>query len=386
MENKTSLIYENEYIKISIEYLITKLRTNKKLIEKEISLILMRISQIKKKISEGKITLEIENLFEIILKRLNQLEVKQNEIEKEEIILYDYLFQRINNLIIKENDYNYISILSQKKLNYFFLEFFIKENFINSANKIIEEENIQDSIEMKIFMEFEKIYNSIQIKDLNGALNWCNSNKSKLQKINSNLKFKILKQNFIEIFKSKVNNQEDSLNNEIECINFLKKNIFTEEFDKDNEIEIKNLLCFITINRNFHSSIKNFSNLLSEDYWNQLLIEFKRTYFNCYNMKTNSSLEQYFICGIIGLKTPFCCNKISFEEQCPVCNSEVFFISKDLPITQHGTTTLLCKKTRLVMDSNNLPLATKEGYLFSSQYIKNLGQISNENFKKVFIV
>jgi len=105
--------------------------------------------------------------------------------------------------MIDETHYCYenLRIFCEKKLNNLLLDFFLRERFLETANYYIQEEKINSSVEYSIFQEIQKILNCIKAKDVNEALNWCNTNKSKLSKLNSDIKFKLLKQQFLEIYK-----------------------------------------------------------------------------------------------------------------------------------------------------------------------------------------
>jgi len=106
-------------------------------------------------------------------------------------------------MIDKENySYENLKIFCEKKINNLLLDFFLRERFLETANNYIEEEKMKNSVEYSIFQEIQKIINCLKNKEITEALNWCNTNKSKITKINSDIKFKLLKQQFLEIYKS----------------------------------------------------------------------------------------------------------------------------------------------------------------------------------------
>lgn len=119
--------------------------------------------------------------------------------------------------MIDENNYSYenLRVFCEKKLNNLLLDFFLRERFLETANNYIQDEKITNSVEYSIFHEIQKIVNCLKLKDVGEALNWCNTNKSKLTKINSDIKFKLLKQQFLEIYKT---------GNIIEAVKFAREN------------------------------------------------------------------------------------------------------------------------------------------------------------------
>ena len=67
-------------------------------------------------------------------------------------------------------------------------------------------------------------------KDIGDALKWCATNKNKLTKLNSNIEFKLLKQQYLEIYKK---------GNNLEAVKFARENFANlTNFDEVKEIMI----------------------------------------------------------------------------------------------------------------------------------------------------
>ena len=410
MELYPDISYEYDYVRVVYELIVSKLRFNKKIIEKELSLITAKLSQLKKKlITEKIISIEIENSFDTMIKRIILLQNKHNTIIQEENSLYHYLQERLNTLkyIDKDSNEDYksnalsnLKFFLDKKLNNLILDFLLKQRYIETASNFIEEENIKDSIELVLYQEYQKIVESMKQKSVVEALNWCNQNKNKLQKSNYNVKFKLLKQQFLEMYK-KNENIANNMQTLLSCISFAKEN-FTQDDITEHIDQIRELMSIVSINQRYHKELKTIDTLLSDNKWDELCEEFKQVYFSSYNVKINSSLEFYFYCGLISLKTAFCykqnlSDSCCYNSLCPICNKEIGELAENLPLSQHANTSLLCRKNNCVMDFNNPPLSTKDGYLYSTEYVKNKSNgllkciktnktYSIDELRKVFIV
>ena len=94
------------------------------------------------------------------------------------------------------------------------------------------------SVEYNIFSEIDKIVESLQQKDSQPALNWCANNKSKLAKMNVTIKFKLLKQQFLELIKKELL---------VEAIKFARENF--KEFTNYDEIQEIMILMAIKPNK-----------------------------------------------------------------------------------------------------------------------------------------
>lgn len=265
-------------------------------------------------------------------------------------------------------------------------------------------------MELSIYVEIQNILNSVKAKSLGEALLWSNQNKNKLSKINSNIRFKIIKQQFIEMVKScfsyfsqddKDSPSENILPNYgdmkglLECVKFAKENFSTCELNNEELKEIETLMLLVIINWRNIKQFKDLSFLVSEERWTDLENDIKTAFFNVYSMKPYSSLEILFQCGLMALKTPHCRKTIkseikeedqlsgnnSIENNCPTCNIEIAGLAQSLPYSQHPVSSLLCRKTKKVMDHNNPPLATKNGFLYSTDYINEQLKQNNNKFK-----
>ena len=140
--------------------------------------------------------------------------------------------------MIDENHYSYenLRIFCEKKLNNLLLDFFLRERFLETANNYIQDEKINSSVEYSIFHEIQKILNYIKAKDVNEALNWCNTNKSKLSKLNSDIRFKLLKQQFLEIYK---------IGNVVDAVKFARENFS----GLNNHKEIQEVMVLLAIKK-----------------------------------------------------------------------------------------------------------------------------------------
>ena len=60
---------------------------------------------------------------------------------------------------------------------------------------------LKDLVNAEVFISARKVEKSLERKDLQACLEWCNENKSKLRKNKSQLEFSLRLQQFVEIIK-----------------------------------------------------------------------------------------------------------------------------------------------------------------------------------------
>ena len=321
------------------------------------------------------------------MQKTNDLQKKFDDICAKEDLLYSAFQERIQQLeMLDDSEYSFdnLKVFCEKKINYLLLDYFLREKFLETTKHYIEEEKIESCVEYSIFLEIQSIIHSLKHKNLNDALKWTNVNKNKLAKINSNLKFKLLCQMFIEKYKT---------GNLLECIAFAREN-FKEYPNYINDIS--QLMILLAIKPEEIKKFPKYKKFLSEDRWEELENDFKSVFFQIYSMKPNSLLEVLFQSGLMSLKSSFCYTDKCFR--CPVCSEDIGNLAKSLPTSNHPVSALICRITGEIMDSSNPPLALPNGQVYSekavNEQVKANGRfvcpITNEEYKleeckKVFI-
>lgn len=386
MNFKPDLNIEYDYVKVVFEVTIYELRSNKKILEKELKTIIMKTTNLKKKLTSN--TADVESSLKTLIKKAKELKKKFQEICIKENFLYNTFNERLEQLeLINKSKYSMenLKLFCDKKMNNLLTDYFLRENFLETAKNFIDEEKIKFCIEYSIFMEIQNILNSIRNKDLSEALKWCNLNKSKLSKINSKIKFKIISQMYIEKYKE---------NKFIECVELARQNF--KEF-RENTKEIGILMTFLSIPPNSNSFPEKYQHYISEERWKELENDFKLIFFQLYSMKSISLLEIIVQSGIISLKTPFCFNKKKCI-QCPICSEDIGALASDLPFCNHSISNLICRITKEIMDFSNPPLALPNGQVYSQKAINEQMAVNKkfvcpitknsytkEDFMKVFV-
>jgi macrophage erythroblast attacher len=386
MNFKPDLKLEYDYIRVVYEVILSDLRINKKIIEKDLNTIVARVSLLKKKLASS--PQDALNSLNNLITKATDLQTKFTNITNKEEVLYNSFQERISQIeMLDESHYNFdnLKIYCEKKINNLLLDFFLREKFLETARNYIEEEKINSCVEYSIFIEVQNIIHSLKHKELTDALKWTNVNKNKLSKINSNLKFKLLSQQFIEKYK------KGELN---ECVAFAREN-FKDHIANINDI--KTLMILLAMKPEQALKISKYNKLLTDDNWNELENDFKQVFFQIYSMKSSSLLEILFQSGLMSLKSQFC----YMEKKClscPICSEDIGNLAKTLPSSHHPVSALICRITGEIMDSSNPPLALPNGQVYSEKAIneqvkangKFVCPVTNQAFefdkcKKVFI-
>jgi macrophage erythroblast attacher len=142
MDYKPDISFEYDYIRIVYEVILSNLRTNKKIVEKELTTIVTRLQNAKKKVMSSP---EIIVLVKQLITKTEELERKYELICHDEDILYNCLKERISQLqLIDSNNYSFdnLKTFCSRKINNLLLDFFLREKFLETAKNYIDEEKI----------------------------------------------------------------------------------------------------------------------------------------------------------------------------------------------------------------------------------------------------
>ena len=116
---------EYDYLRVVYEIIIADLRVNKKMIEKEINIIILKFENLKKKIQTN--PKEILPLIRKLIEKTEELQKKFTEIDKKENTLYEEFTKRCNQLKIIDKEFNFesLKLFCEKKIDNLLLHFYI---------------------------------------------------------------------------------------------------------------------------------------------------------------------------------------------------------------------------------------------------------------------
>ena len=389
MESYFDIKLENEYLRIVYEIILTNLRNNKKILEKELILIKNKYESLCKKENNNKE--EMLNNIKKLKNKIEKIKIKYKEIDKKEEELFYEFEKRLNNLEdIEKNNKNLDKIKSftESKINTILLDYLFREKFIETTKNLQNEENINENIEFNVLNQLENLIYNIKKKNLEFILKWSQNNKNKLNKLKSDIQFKIISQIFIERYKE---------NKILDCITFAKENF--KNWSETHKKEICELMLLLAIKDKSKIKMDKYKLLLSDNKWETLEKDIIETFYQIYSLDSKSMLEILFQSGLISLKTPFCYDENNKKNiNCPICSNEIAKLSKDLPYFNHQVSHIICRITDEIMDETNPPLSLPNGQVYCEKAIneqinannKFVDPVSNKEYqlnecKKVYI-
>jgi len=364
---RPDLSVEYSLIRMPYDAGVRTFKGSKKTIEKEMSSILNSIIGLKKEVPQTKTqtTTSITNL----ITRLKTLKRRLDENYHEEDEIYECCKKRLLRLSTfdfqkKESVNEYLNT----RVNHLIIEHLARNDCTETVKSISKEYNMEDfvSVDLKIIQEYNAIIRDLRNKSCESAFLWCQANKTKLLRIDSQFEIKLFFQEFIELLKR---NESDK------ALKYLRK--YSGPIKNQNIEEIKKAMGCLTYFKQI-DRFPTYKFYFEEERWNDLINIFQRDSFLVSGITTHSNLEISLQAGLSALKTDSCLdNKLCKPEVCPVCNPSMKKLVNRVPSTHKVVSSLICRITGEVMDEHNPPVSLPNGQVYSEKALKLMSEKDN---------
>lgn len=173
--------------------------------------------------------------------------------------------------------------------------------------------------------------------------------------MDSPLEFLLRRQEFVEL----IRNAE-----QISAINYARKHF--PQFSESNEQEIEQAMALLAVQPTSES--QPYKWLYDCDRWQDLILQFEKDSKKIHGLYEQSQLVSFIQAGLTALKTLQC--GLNTYRNCPVCSDPLRHICRRIPYAHHDTSLLVCSATGLIMDTENIPMALPNGYVYSKHFIE----------------
>ncbi|XP_020243770.1 macrophage erythroblast attacher-like [Asparagus officinalis] len=252
------------------------------------------------------------------------------------------------------------------KLKRILVDYFLHLCDIAFATELAETYNIQDLVDIDVFLEAKEIIDFLHNKEIPPALAWCEENRLRLNKFKSRFEFHLRRQEFIELLRI------DNLSLAVD-----HARIYLAPWGATFREELEHVMGAFAFSGN--TECETYKVLFEEKQWDYLVEEFKREFYRLYGITTESLLDIHLQAGLTVLRTLSC-----YEGNCP--NKDPFSqagfrkLAEQLPFSNHRSSKLICYISKQPMDYDNPPLVLPNGYAYSTmalcRAVGNEGEIT----------
>lgn len=305
-----------------------------------------------------------EETIEQILEKLKSVRAKYMEMLDAEDKLLEICRKRVEHIVEtklhSKDSKEVIEVYHLTRMDRVLLDYFLREGYFETARAIIKEAGLENFSDMPIFLENEEIAKSLHNHDIEPAIKWCTTHKTKLGNMKSTLEMELRIQEFVELIK--VSKFSDAV--------AYGRKYLTKYMDEAPEL-MKRVVSLVAVHTSILEGLSEelYSDLLSQDRWAELADSFEKESYRLYSLTSEPLLSLILQAGLSSLKTVFCDDPNSKKDHCPTCSKLLGELAKLLPYSCHLHTSMVCKITGEVMDENNPPMMLPNGFVYSNKVI-----------------
>jgi macrophage erythroblast attacher len=222
-------------------------------------------------------------------------------------------------------------------------------------------------IEAEVFAAARKVVDGLRKRSCAEGLQWCQENRVRLKKIQSNLEFRLRVQEYVQFVKAgKV----------VDAIAYARK--FLSPFAATNMKELQQAIAALAYIKHTQRGIvyAQYQKLFDEERWEELISEFRREHCALNGLTTDPTLSIVLQVGLSALKTPSCGVPEERTTDCPVCVPPLSSLSQAVPSGHYKHSSLICRITGETMDADNCPMALPNGNVYSHKALREMAERS----------
>ncbi|XP_077972417.1 E3 ubiquitin-protein transferase MAEA-like [Styela clava] len=346
-------VQEYVTLKVPYEILNKRFRSAQKTIDREFHGVAGALTDLERCIETGNATAgNVVSLLDGVVEKINSMKRKAADAIELEEASAKLCKRRVEHL--KEHASSSPHVVAQWKKTRFdrmVVDHLLRSGFYNSALKLARDSNIEDLVNIDVFVTAWEVEKALEKYDSSRCLAWCHDNRSRLRKLKSNLEFSLRIQEFVELVR---------MNERVEAIKHARKFFGAAEGSQLEEVkQVMGLLAFPV-----DTHVSPYKDLLSHTRWQQLKEQFRYENYRLHQLSDVSVFKVTLQSGLSGLKTHQCYREETKNPDCPVCNPTFNKLAESLPYAHCAQSRLICGITGQVMNENNPPMMLSNGHIY----------------------
>ncbi|XP_031096401.1 protein MAEA homolog [Ipomoea triloba] len=350
-----SLKLEHQFLRVPFEHYKKTIRSNHRIVEKEISAVISGVGDATDSDLSGD---EAAQRLNSLVSRLQGLKRKLEESGRMENLQAQRCRARLDHL--ESMDVENLSDWNRTRLKRILVDYMLRMSYYDTATKFAESSNIEDLVDIDVFLEAKKVIDALHNKEVAPALAWCVDNKSRLKKSKSKFEFQLRLQEFIEMVRAE---------NMMRAITYARK--YLAPWGSTHMKELQRVMATLAFRSNTECAI--YKVLFDAKQWDYLVDQFKQEFCKLYGMTLEPLLNIYLQAGLSALKTPLC-----YEDDCtkedPLSQESFRKLAQPLPYSKQHHSKLVCYITKELMDTENPPLVLPNGYVYSTKALEEMAK------------
>ncbi|ERF69210.1 hypothetical protein EPUS_01167 [Endocarpon pusillum Z07020] len=227
---------------------------------------------------------------------------------------------------------------SRIRLDRLLVDYLLRAGYSKSGERLAKEKGIEDLVDLDVFVQCQKIADSLNHGETKEALIWCSENRTTLKKLGqNNLEFELRLQQYIEMIRSRVPAKV------LEATLHARKYLVPYQATHNEEIcRASALLAYSP--ENFDAMPEAYKEMYSHARWHHLSTLFISTHHTLISLPTRPLLHIALSAGLSALKTPACHSAYASSSSnshstttkvCPICSTELNELARNVPYAHH---------------------------------------------------
>ncbi|KAL4710812.1 hypothetical protein ACJJTC_010935 [Scirpophaga incertulas] len=316
---------------------------------------------------------EIDTLLGGMVEKLTTMKRKASEAINEELQMAYVCKKRLDHLkeqavvLAEPSSPQVRSTMSQwrkVRLDRMLVEYFLKNGYYESANKLADERSLRELSNVDIYAAAAEVETELRQRRTARCLQWCADNKSKLRRLNSSMEFMIRIQEFIELVR------EDK---RLEAVKYAKKHFST--FENGQLQDIQHCMGMLAFPKD--TDVQPYRSLLCEGRWTALERQFRWEHARLLHPARFPALPVALQLGLAALNTPQCYQESTKVSACPACQPPLSRLARQLPHAHCSHSRLVCRITGHPLNEYNQPMALPNGQVYGEKAIKEMMKLGS---------
>ncbi|RAH68203.1 FYV10 family protein [Aspergillus aculeatinus CBS 121060] len=372
------LLLDQSLLRLPHELARRNFKSFQRLVERERELVLPGLKEIANaSMSNSRAPDQAIAALDAMISRMQGMKRKMENLHQEEKSIHEQSRKRIQHLeslqqIPSLADVKYDQ-WSRVRLNRLIVDHMLRSGYIESARQLAHEKGIEGLVDLNVFVQCQRIADSLRQGETKDALQWCGENKAALKKSQYNLEFELRLQQYIELIRS--GDRKRYVEAMMHAKKYLAPYIETQSADIH---RAAGLLAFPQ-----DTKAEPYKSLYSLERWSRLSELFIRTHHELLSLSSRPLLHIALSAGLSALKTPSChsaytsssSNSLSTTTSvCPICSTELNELARNMPYAHH---------TKSYVESD--PIVLPNGRIYGQQRLielsKNVGCVDSGKVK-----
>ncbi|KAL2823974.1 CTLH/CRA C-terminal to lish motif domain-containing protein [Aspergillus cavernicola] len=276
--------------------------------------------------------------LDAMISRMQGLKRKMENLHQEEKKIHNQSRKRIQHL---EQLYEIPSLTDVKydhwsrvRLDRLVVDHMLRSGYTESAQQLAQEKDIENLVDLNVFVQCQRIAESLRHGETKDALQWCNENKAALKKSQYNLEFELRLQQYIEMVRT------GDRTKFVDAMAHAKK--YLTPYIETQSAEIHRAAGLLAFPPDTKAEPYKF--MYDSVRWVYLSRLFIRTHHELLSLPSRPLIHIALSAGLSALKTPACHSAYTSPSSnphstttsvCPICSTELNELARNLPYANH---------------------------------------------------